>query len=796
MNNDNNKNIIVQLGVILLVLVLGFCIPIIYNIFNAQVRDVEIHRKNAEKNSIRWEDVEAHRGTIYSADGKILSTSLPIYDVYIDLGEHKQKNINRKGNEPEYESIPMIPDSVFNQDIEELCKNLADLFKDKTAEEYLSGLTTGRKAKSRRYPIQRNISYDQLQEMKTFPILCRQISEKKRGKNGKPDTTTIRQQSTKDVIKFRYDTLNRTYQFRRAVIVDERSVRLNPYGNLARHTIGFAVVDQKEITKSNGKKEKIDTIKYRGLDDFYDTYLRGQQGKRKVRLLTRGVWIPMDDEEQRRAIDGNDIVSTIDTRLQDLAESSLRKCLIENEADYGCVVLMEVETGYIRAISNLNYIDSTIGYREIRNTACLDLYDPGSTFKTVTAMVLLENELCDTSYLVPTGTKQFNPKNKESIIHDVNKTSIDTISMKRSFEISSNVGTCQPVWDFYKDNRQGFANEVQRFLPYKKLNIDLNIGGEPMPKISDDFGPDRNFLTFAYGYASNFTALQLLTFYNAIANNGKMVKPLFCSEIRDINSTIKKIEPVVIKEKICSQQTLNKIHSMLVGVVENGSARRLSKTPYGIAGKTGTSQINYAQKGKSHMKYRASFAGYFPADDPKYSCIVVITNPKKNKQHGGEIAAPVFKNLADRVCGTMLDSEMHITTAEEKQKPFITKGNNSEIKSFFEAIDIENEYRNNTELWSECYIDSNDIMAYRAYKPRIGSVPDCYGMTIKDAMYMLEKMGLKVTFSGRGKVVEQSLKPFSSYKKGSKIHLRLGITSRKNIPIEKRINTTINDEKN
>lgn len=795
--SDNNKNIItVQLGVILLILVLGFCGPIIYKIFDAQVSDIEIHRKNAEENSIRWEKVEAHRGTIYSADGKILSTSLPIYDVYIDLGEHKQKNASRKENEPEFEYIQMVPDSVFNADIEELCKNLANLFQDKTAEEYLATLTKERNNKNRRCPIHKNINYDQLQKMKTFPILCRQLQKKKSKKNEIIDTiATV--QSTKENIKFRYDSLNKPYQFRRAVIVDERSVRINPYGNLARHTIGIAVIDQKEITKANGKKEKVDTVKYRGLDGFYDSYLRGQQGKRKVRLLTRGVWIPIDDEEQRKAIDGDDIVSTIDTRLQDLAESSLRKCLIENQADYGCVVLMEVETGYIRAISNLNHIDSSIGYREIRNTACMDLYDPGSTFKTVTAMVLLENELCDTSYLVPTGTKQFNPKNKESIIHDVNSESKDTISMKRSFEISSNVGTCQPVWDFYKDKRQAFANEVQRFLPYKKLNIDLNVGGEPMPKISDDFGPDRNFLTFAYGYSSSLTALQLLTFYNAIANNGKMVKPLFCSEIKNNNSSIKKIEPVVIKEKICSQQTLDKIHSMLVGVVENGSARRLSKTPYGIAGKTGTTQINYAQKGKSHMKYRASFVGYFPANDPKYSCIVVITNPKKNKQHGGEIAAPVFKNLADRVCGTMLNSEMHTATDAEKEKPFIMKGNSKEIKKFFEAIDIENDDLDTKAMWNECYIDSNDNLTYRAYNTRLGIVPNCYGMTIKDAIYMLEKLGLKVTFSGHGKVVRQSPKAGSKYNKGSKIHLQLGITSGTNIPKDsKKITVTNNDKKN
>jgi cell division protein FtsI (penicillin-binding protein 3) len=227
------------------------------------------------------------------------------------------------------------------------------------------------------------------------------------------------------------------------------------------------------------------------------------------------------------------------------------------------------------------------------------LYEPGSTFKTITAMVLIDNNKCDTSYIVPTGVKRFNPKNKHSEIHDVRDYSHGNISMKRSFEVSSNVGTCQPVWDFYNDNRKEFANSIKKIMPYKRLNIDLTVGGEPTPHLESDLNPDRNFLNLAYGYSSNITALQLLTFYNAIANNGTMVKPIFCSEIKEGEKTIKTIRPEVINEEICSARTLKIIQSMLEGVVENGSARRLSKTPYGIAGKTGTSQINYTQKDKN-----------------------------------------------------------------------------------------------------------------------------------------------------------------------------------------------------
>ena len=781
MNNEKN-NILPRLAIVYIILLLVFVIPIIYTIFHLQFVDEEVKRY-AKENSLRWSDVNARRGSIYSSDDKILSTSIPVYDVSIDFGIHKErKPLNiRKHEGDSINYIPMVPDSIFWSGIEELSTKLSELFGDKTPEEYYEKLVKDWTLKNRNAVIHKNVHHDQLKEMKTFPILTRPITIKVNKKVEIKGRDTIITYDTTNIERVKRNLAEP--RFRNAIIVRERDIRVYPYNNLARHTIGFEAKTTITKIKNNGKEEKEDSIYYRGLDGFYNSYLEGEKGKRRERRLNKNTWIPIDDNEQKNAINGLDIVSTIDTRLQDLAESSLRKCLIENEADYGCVVLMEVETGYVRAISNLTYTDSAFGYKEINNIACDDLYEPGSTFKTVTAMVLLDNDKCDTSYIVPTGLKQFNPKNKESQIKDVNSSSKDTISMKRSFEISSNVGTCQPVWDFYNTNRNAFKTGIEKILPYKRLNLDLITGGEPMPTIIKDLEPDRNFLNLAYGYSTNLTAMHLLTFYNAIANNGRMVRPIFCSEIREGETTIKKIEPEVIIENICSKSTLNKIHSMLVGVVENGSARRLSKTPYGIAGKTGTSQINYTEKKNSHLKYRASFAGYFPADNPKYSCIVVITNPKKNKQHGGEIAAPVFKDLADRVCGTVLNVDVNPPLVSEIQAPFVTIANREEVENVFNILNFEPQYNEeDVTFWTRGYVDTLNNVIYSNYLPTTGVIPNCKGMTIKDAMYMLEKMGLRVTFEGRGKVVSQSLKPGSGYKKNNHIHLVLNINNNLSLP--------------
>ena len=757
MMKDDTGKISRRLLPLFVVLCLFMVLPIVWNLIKLQLIDGAEWRSKAKNSTIVRRKVEAQRGTIYSSDGKILATSLPVYDIIIDFGREQvnkkdkyDDSLKTSSGKEYYRWI--ISKETFKRCLPALCDSMAKLFPEKPYEYYYDFFTRERNRKNRYCYVKRNISYYQKNRMQTFPMLMVDtvLLTKKQKKNFKP-------------------------KFCRAVICKTRDIRINPYGNMARHTIGF-------LRKSNDTSES-----YNGLEGFYDNYLRGQQGFRWERKLARkegeNMWIPMESSDQKRAVDGMDIISTIDTRLQDLATNSLYKCVSENQADYGCVILMEVETGYVRAISSLQYIDSVRGYAEINNQACVNSYEPGSTFKTVTNMVLLENDKCDTAMTVPTGEKYYseeatakNPNPKGVKIKDSHSDgSTGSTTMKHAFEISSNVGTCYPVWQNYRDNRKEFRDKLISVLPMQRLGLDLALQ-EPTPYMHSDLSQPIDFLNLCYGYVSRFTALQMLTFYNAIANKGKMVKPLFCSEIRQGSESVKKMEPIVIKDKICSDKTLAILNDMLIGVVENGSAkRRLSRTPYGIAGKTGTSQINYTQRDNAEMRYCASFAGYFPAENPQYSCIVVIFNPKQGLNYGGELAAPVFKDLADRVCGTILNMELKIPKEKTVRPPYVKKGNAKEICMAFEYLGMK--YRKSDTVgnpqWLDAEQDTNGNAIYHTYNVPNGVVPNCKGMTAKDAVFMLERMGLKVSIEGRGKVVSQSLQQNRPYKRGDRIKLIL-----------------------
>lgn len=752
----DNGSISRRLFLLLGLLIVFMVIPIVWNLIKLQFVDGAEWRSKAKSSTIKLRDVKAQRGTIYSADGKMLATSLPVYDIYIDFGREKVDKGKKYDDSAKVDGKwvyykNLISKETFNDYLSVLCDSMSRLFPEKSYDEYYNYFSNAQRQKNRYCCVKKGVTYYQRQRMMAFPILME-------------DTLPHRK---KQSVPFKPS-------FCRAIIMDTRDIRVHPYGNMARHTIGF------QVNQGDG-------FTYNGLEGYYDKYLRGQQGQRLERFLARingkSIWAPVENSDQKRAVDGLDIVSTIDSRLQDLATNSLYKCVSENQADYGCVILMEVQTGYVRAISSLQYVDSVRGYAEMNNQACVNSYEPGSTFKTVTNMVLLESGKFDTAAEVPTGVKNYfedatpqNPNPQPVKIEDSHSDgSTGTTSMKHAFEISSNVGTCYPVWENYRNNRKEFRNKLISVLPMDRLGLDLALQ-EPKPYMVEDLTSLQDLLSLCYGYVSRFTALQMLTFYNAIANNGKMVKPLFCSEIRQGDDVVKKMEPVVMKEKICSDQTLAILHDFLVGVVENGSARRrLSKTPYGIAGKTGTTQINYTQKDNQPMRYCASFAGFFPADNPQYSCIVVIFNPKQGRNYGGELAAPVFKDLADRVCGTFLNMDLKIQEEGKPAMPYIKKGLASDINKAFRNLGIRY-LRTDTSssvMWLDAEQDANGRVLYHPYALPEGKVPNCKGMTAKDAVFMLEKMGFSVAIEGRGKVVSQSLRQNQPYKKGDKILLTL-----------------------
>jgi cell division protein FtsI (penicillin-binding protein 3) len=520
--------------------------------------------------------------------------------------------------------------------------------------------------------------------------------------------------------------------------VVERNVRFYPYYPMARRTIGVPI-------------DGCDTC-YDGIDGYYSNYLQGESGIRKEKKINPGIWIPMDDNQQIKAIDGKDIVTTIDVRLQELAENSLRKCLDSNDAQSGCVILMEVKTGYIRAISSLQK-DKTGEYKEQTNIAISSYFEPGSTFKAISAMLYLDKGLIDTSSMVPTFEKRF-PGAKTSI-RDVGKINHGNVSFSRAMEMSSNVGVSQVVYDNYisKGKKTQFGKDLKEYFYFDKLKMDIKIQ-EPKPYINEKGTSVDDILRLSFGYVSVMTPMQLLTFYNGIANNGKMVKPMFVSNIAENGKIIKTFEPTIIKQKMCKEETLKNLQAILKNVVEKGTGKRLSKTGYGIAGKTGTAEIGYSKRGIVQIQHRASFCGYFPTENPQYSCIVVVSEPQKNATHGGDLAAPVFRDLSDRVVGTRLTYHQQ-QSISSKQAPPKIKGNQDSYNKFCNNIGIK--------------------LGPKSPLPKVKTnlVQDVVGMTIRDAIYILEKQGLDVSFEGKGKVVSQSIIGGSNYRKGNKIHLIL-----------------------
>ena len=722
----DKKDIMFRFFWVYAIILLGFLF-VIGRIAYIQIVEGSFWKKLAEERYVELRPVKAKRGSIYSIDsdsGELLmvATDVPKYDVYIDLGytyviDHKTKQKKRER---------VIPDSIYKRDMPLLCENMAKLFygqKDaKTKNEYREYLNKFRRMeKGNRYVLlQKNITLEQWEKFRKFPLISKEKVRKSK--------------STGKIVH------SGKFFLTNYINVVERNVRYYPYYPMARRTIGVPV-------------SGCDTC-YDGIDGYYSKFLAGETGVRKEKKINPGIWIPVDDNEQIKAIDGQDIVTTIDVRLQELAENSLRKCLDSNDAQSGCVILMEVKTGYVRAIASLQK-NKDGEYAENSNIAISSYFEPGSTFKAISAMLYLDKGFIDSSSIVPTFDKRF-PGAKTNI-RDVGKINHGSVSFARAMEMSSNVGLSQVVYDNYisKNKRMQFGKDLMDYFYYDRLNMDIKIE-EPKPYINQKGTSVDDILRLSFGYVTATTPMQLLTFYNGIANNGVMVKPMFVSHVLKDGQTVKTFKPIVIKEKMCKQETLAIVQDILKRVVENGTGRRLSKTSYGIAGKTGTAEIGYSKKGIVALQHRASFAGYFPTEDPQYSCIVVVSEPQKNATHGGDLAAPVFRDLSDRVVGTRITYKQK-SSSLQKQAPTYNKGNVENYNKFCQNLGLKNNK-----------IESN-------WNPNkdIKTIPNVVGMTIRDAKYLLEKQGLIVTFEGKGKVVSQSLISGSSFRKGNKIHLNL-----------------------
>ncbi len=615
-----------------------------------------------------------------------------------------------------------ITDEFFYANVDSLSIQLSILFDDKSWKEYKHELTRARKKGERYFLIQRGVSFSQLKKARTFPIL-------------------------------------RLGRYKGGFIVNEKNRRALPFEMLAQRTIGYSIPGIKPV----------------GLEGAYNNHLSGVGGKRLMQRIGGNVWMPLSDDNQIEPQDGSDILTTIDVNLQDVAENALLKQLSLHGAEHGCAILMEVATGEIRAIANLQR-DSAGNYKEYYNFAIAESTEPGSTFKFISLVAGIEDgkiELTDTVD-IEGGKKLY----YDRWMRDSHESS-GKLTVQRAFEVSSNVGISKVIYRNYVNRQQEFVDALYKMGIQKPLGLD--IAGEPTPVIKNTKDKSWTGVTLPWmsiGYEIRLTPLQILTFYNAIANNGVMVKPIFVREISLRGKSLEKMNPQIINPTICSPATVQKAKKLLEGVVENGTAINLKNANYKIAGKTGTAQIankNYGYKLKSQINYLASFVGYFPADNPRYSCIVVVSSPSNEFYYGNVVAGPVFKEIADKVYASHLDMHREYVSEPDKNSKALASnlyasGNRDDIEKVTTSLGLKNQKGAAKSEW--VFAKRNDRTISVSPKNMKG-VPDVSGMGLRDAIYLLENAGLLVKASGKGLVAKQSIPAGKEFKKGDAILIEL-----------------------
>jgi len=562
-----------------------------------------------------------------------------------------------------------VKKSVFQNEVQSLSKALSNEF-GKPIAYYSKLLRKARKNNNRYLLLLRNIGYSEYIKVKTFPIL-------KLGSN------------------------------KGGLIVEQRTIREHPLGKIAERTVGY------ERKDANGYYTRV------GLEGAYGEYLRGIDGKRLKQKIAHGQWKPLRDNNEIEPKDGYDIVSTIDVNIQDITHHELLAQLENFKAKHGCAVVMEVETGNIKAVSNLTRTKNG-KYAESFNYAIGESHEPGSTFKLMSMVALLEDKAIDTSNVI--NTEKGKVKFYNSTVYDSHSGGYGKISAAKAFEVSSNTAFAKMINNAYGKNPKKLLNRFYNMGLNKPLG--LAIKGEGLPKFSYPGDKDWSGITLpwmSFGYGVKLTPLQTLTFYNAVANNGIMVKPKFIKEIRSWDNVTKKIETQIANPSICSKNTAMTMQAIMKKTVEQGTAKNIKTNYISMGGKTGTCQKYYGVKNKE-LQYVASFAGYFPAENPKYSCIIVIHEPDKKKgYYGSTVAAPVFQHIAMKIhSGTPI---------------------NFNIKSI--------------------NITKNTLKEFSAYQKNITKyktiMPDVKGMELMDALPLLENLGLNVKISGEGKINNQSI---------------------------------------
>ncbi|MGB1019416.1 MAG: penicillin-binding protein, partial [Chitinophagales bacterium] len=670
---------------------------------------------------------------IQFVEGKELRHLADSLTVYYKTIEPERGNIYTENGDLMSTSLPFfeirmdfrseaMTDSLFNKNVDSLAYVFAKEIGNKTKAAYKKDLIKNRQKGNRYYLVKRNVKYPQLQAMKKWPFF-------------------------------------REGRYKSGMIILQKNERKTPFGMLAHRTIGYV--------RDEGKVKV-------GIEGKFDDYLKGVKGEILVQKIARGNSIPLNGKGDIQPKTGQDIYLNIDVNMQDLAESALVRSLKDNNADHGSVILMEVSTGKIKAISNLNYNKNLNRYIESYNYAVGEATEPGSTFKLISMAALIDDGFVNIDDVVNLegGEKKYADRIMRDDHHDEEQ---NDVTVSQAFAMSSNVAVSKLTQDFYGKNYNKFYDKLKSFHITNPVGIEIE--GEALPVI---YPPKEWSLVslpwMSIGYEVQLTPLQTLTFYNAIANNGKMMKPYLVSSIKEYDNVVKQFKPVVIDKRVVSESTVQSLRAMLIDVVENGTARNIKSSNVSMAGKTGTSIVADRDKGYTNKIYQASFAGFFPAENPKYSCIVVINNPRNGRIYGTEVAAPVFGEIANKIYAK--DMQMHKNIEEKPVKvnsslPLIGNVQSTDAKMIYNNLGFS--FHSDEGVEYGITQKQNNSVGLKVNPMIENLMPNVVGMDLRDAFYVLENRGLKIIYRGKGKVKKQSIAVGKRISEGAIVELDLSL---------------------
>lgn len=668
-----------------------FAVLVSFKMFTIQFSEGERWLSMSDSAAILRQKVTPTRGNIYSDQGALLATSMPSYEVRFD---------------------PTVVDrDTFNAQVGQLAQELSKMFPQYSASYYRNYLVQGRAKGSRYMLIHRKANYNQLKEMKTWPIF-------------------------------------RLGRYKGGVIATLTTRRVRPAGHLALRTIGYRTNDNPGV----------------GLERAFDNALAGDTGYRLVERISGG-YRPLSIENLVEPMNGQDVHTTINVDFQEVVHKALANAVLKHKADHACAVVMEVKTGQIKAIANLKF-NGEDGVTESYNYAIGENYEPGSTFKVFSAVAALEDEVLqpEDSVNVYNGERIYFGK----AMKDSDKGAHKMLTFKSSFAKSSNVAFSSIIYDHYKSDPAKYIAHLKRLGLHKKLG--LEILGEPEPFLNQPGASRWSKLTLpwlAIGYENQHTPLQLLAAYNAVINKGVFVKPYFVTRIMDAGLVIEEFKPQ-IGERVCSEETSAKLLEFTAETVLTGTARNIHSNIVSMAGKTGTAQIASKAGYQSVRQYNASFIGHFPAEDPVYSVIVLVNRPSNGIFYASYVAAPVFKELAEKIYTMSVRAEVDKDTL---LFPYMVKGYGADLQTLGTFVGFSGPVISRTGVYSL----SADSSKRGELVISIGEMPDVRGMGLRDALYLLEMQGLKVNVIGKGTIKKQSLQPGSKIREGSTVELRLAI---------------------